>query len=350
MSCDENYLPYAAVTIASIARHADPRRNYQIFILYDKLQNSLKYKLLHMQKRNITIEFIQMGQYIKTYKPLFHTQYHFTESAYYRFFIPIIFNSFEKILYCDCDGLFIKDCKEIYDFKFDGLLAVVRDIWMGITTQENPNLYNEYFKKILGLSNINNYFNSGLMLFNIKKCIDINLTDKCLKKLEEVQNPKWVDQCIFNVVCENIVDFLPLSYNVLINLILKYPEGLENKLSSTDYNDYMASINDPIYLHFAAFPKPWGDESEYSFFFWENAKNTPFYESLLINRLEKQLIIPLSERINCLEGRFISLQKQIDRLESWSLRENIKKTIKFLLPPALYLKLKKGLSSLRRNY
>lgn len=353
MCCDENYLPYASTTIASISRHADPTRNYQIFILYDKLRDSLKHKVLYMQKYNIKIEFINITPYIQMYKHLFHTHGDFTESVYYRFFIPIIFSNFNKVLYCDCDGLFVKDCKDIYDLGGEGLVAAVRDIWMEIKLKNYPDVYGKYFKETLRLNNIHNYFNSGLMLFNIKKCIRFNLIDKCIQKLQEIKSPWWVDQCIFNAVCQDRVVFLPLSCNVLINLIVSC-EDVEKQLSPTDYKEYLYAINNPIYLHFASFQKPWKSDSDYSFFFWENAKSTPFYENLLIDLLDKRFIIPLQERINCIDERFIPLQKQInvldeyfillqqrvDRLESWSLRENIKKMLKYLLPKFLYQKIK----------
>lgn len=57
------------------------------------------------------------------------------------------------------------------------------------------------------------YFNSGVLLFNIKQCNSINFLECFLDTLKDIKEPIFMDQCVFNAMLENRVKFLDLRYN-----------------------------------------------------------------------------------------------------------------------------------------
>ena len=52
------------------------------------------------------------------------------------------------------------------------------------------------------------------MLFDIKKCINFNLEEKFLEKLNEIKEPVNIEQDILNSICQENINFLDLSWNV----------------------------------------------------------------------------------------------------------------------------------------
>ena len=284
-STDDNYVKYLAVAIQSLIEHSSDKNKYYIYVLNAGLLPENKNKLLLIQKDNIKINFVDISSFLQKYKnEIFYTRLHFSPAVYYRFFIPKIFSNLDKMLYCDCDVIFQHDIAELYNISLDNKFAgVVKDFvvrWEN-ATEQNKKFPNGYYRDFLGLKNVNDYFNSGVMLCNIQYMEHCNYTEKCIATLEKIKTPRYVDQDILNIVCEGKVFFIDDKWNIL-NHLFDFHEGILNYLSEQEKTIYLENYRFPYILHFSSNVKPWHNPNvRNSQVFWKYARKTNFYEEII---------------------------------------------------------------------
>jgi lipopolysaccharide biosynthesis glycosyltransferase len=126
---------------------------------------------------------------------------HLTIEAYYRLAIPSIIKA-EKVLYLDCDVLIKSDLTHLFskNLKKFALAAVIDPAFQPI--------------KKLRMKPKSTYFNSGVMLLNLKYWRDEEISKKVLKYLRD--NPKkitYADQCALNAIINGNYLALNKKYN-----------------------------------------------------------------------------------------------------------------------------------------
>ena len=89
-----------------------------------------------------------------------------TPSALLKFKISEILANYDKIIYLDGDILVQKDLTELYNIDIDGYYVAAVDDTGKIYHKKD--VYAKY----------PNYFNSGVMLLNLKKCREDNISSK----------------------------------------------------------------------------------------------------------------------------------------------------------------------------
>lgn len=274
-SSDENYINYLGVCIFSLIKHSSALNEYKIYILNDgNISENSKNKIFKMLRKNITIEFINIITFMSKYDSnFFTTPQHQTIAAYYRFFIPEIFPQYDKIIYLDCDMIILTDIADLYNIDIrSNLLGAVRD------PMSKSNTHKNYIENILGKNTYKDYFNSGCLILDTKLCRNEEITDKLINKLIEVKNPKCVDQCIFNAVCDDKTYFLSSNWN--------YFCAAGQIINSFTDNKTVPKL-EPYIIHFIGYRKPWenfGEELENSYFknlWWQYARQTNFYNDIL---------------------------------------------------------------------
>ena len=250
MSADNTYVPYLAVTIQSIIENAPEKAKYSIYVLHNEISKINQNKILKMQNAFLTIQFVDISSFFDEQNDkLFYTCNHFSVATYFRFFIPKLFKSFKKVIYCDCDAVFLKDVSKLYDIDLKtNWLAAVKDTMVNIDLMKSLKAI-KYYKDFLKLERPDNYFQAGLLIINIEELLKNNFTELCLNTLKIIKRPKYVDQCILNKVCENKVLFLNNEWNVEHFIPLIEP-NFKNFLSKTQYESFQEAWLSPAYLHF----------------------------------------------------------------------------------------------------
>ena len=287
-STDQNYIPYLGVAIQSIIDNSSPRNNYDINVLYESLSVAQQRKILQMKRENISIRFISLRPYYSRLPDIFYTRSHFTKAIYNRFFIPQIFSGYSKVLYLDCDLVVDKDIAELYDTVLGDkyLVAAVRDYECIRWASKDKNFGISYFGNFLNLSNVLNYFQSGVLLMNIQQMRQENFCQKLFDTLERIQSPKFPDQDIFNIVCENRVLFLDARWNVEFHIPVWHSDWMQTMPVSMLY-DYIESRENPWIVHYAGSKKPWHNAClEMGSYFWKYAASSPFYHEILYENLK----------------------------------------------------------------
>ena len=149
----------------------------------------------------------------------------------------------DKCLFLDGDTLIKDSLEEMYNIDLgDNYAACVKDT-----------------SCIFGQRvDLPNYFNSGVMLLNLKKMREDNIKDKLIeaKKNQQV-NLRIIDQEAFNMVFNGKVFFLPLDYNFQF----VYLNGVSiqdiNKTYNGNYLSYYDALGQCKIVHYSSYVKPW---------------------------------------------------------------------------------------------
>jgi lipopolysaccharide biosynthesis glycosyltransferase len=162
--------------------------------------------------------------------------------AYARLLVPNIVNT-SKIIYLDSDLIVNTDISPIWDLNIEGsALGAVSRQEIGETNDK------KFFKK-KGRDLSDDYFNSGVLLMNIKEWEKQNLVDKCLETAA-VHGGKLpsADQTVLNIVFGDEFEPLPTKYNLPVN-----PDR---------ENVEPCRVEDKV-IHLIGYPKPWSLLGEY---------------------------------------------------------------------------------------
>lgn len=258
---DNNFVPILSVTLSSLVKNSSLGNNYDIFVLTDDIteHNQKKLKTL-VESNNISLRFVNVKENLNRYDlNIFFINGHFKLPTYYRFFIPELFENFDKILYLDSDMIIMDDVAKIYNLNIQSGLMAVKDPFTQCKIKDDLS-YKGYCKDILKLKNLENYFQNGVVLYNIKFLRDFDFTNKCINTLKEIETPKHLDQCVMNSIMQGYVDFVDLEWNTewYVPLLVK---DYKNLLQKDLLSKYIKAYENPKILHYASYKKPW-------FHFW----------------------------------------------------------------------------------
>jgi lipopolysaccharide biosynthesis glycosyltransferase len=308
--CTSNeYLPYMTVAMNSIIKSFSSNNGTICFyVFYSNISLDNKTILESYIKHfiHIKIEFINVSEYFQNRN---NNIGGLSVETYFRLLIPYILNSFEKVLYLDCDIICLGDISDLFKYDINNsLLACSRDFelirkkWKHHTDR-------------IGAKNNECYFNGGVILFNNKYFLNEYSFDNILKLIYS-HRYDFLDQDILNVLCEGRVYLLPMEWNLMSN-------GFYRKIPRKYKEEYLTAQKNPKIIHFV-WDKPWrnGYISKRSEYFWSNAKETPFFQNIASNFLLRKTIIPPKEiYLDILEGHSYGLKFIIKCLISWVIRK-----------------------------
>lgn len=185
---------------------------------------------------------------------------HITIEAYYRFFIPeLLPDDIDKVLYLDVDIICTGKIKDLFNEVLgSNILGMVGDCVYNDVRNFNRLPYEKEY----------NYYNSGVILFNLK----LFREEKCMNKLIDfvLTNPEkciYHDQDAINYVLKDRIKNIDWSYNVqkyfwFVSYWLK-PETLPRRMFGQDYikkeywNSLYEGVKNPKLVHFTDRDKPW---------------------------------------------------------------------------------------------
>lgn len=232
------YSKYLATTIVSILENT--MSDICIHIFHDETIDKEKkdfFKSLIEDKYNQEVIFylLDLNNEIQKWNVR-----NFSIGCLFRLYI-FEYCKFEKIIYLDCDTLILSDIRNLWEYNIDNYYCgVIRDI-----EETRITIDNLYYKSIK--IKAENYFNSGVLLFNIKKIkTDFNIIEEARKFFLENKNILFPDQDFLNFLFQDNVFFLDKKFNY----IFKDIENVKN---------YM--LKHIVILHFAGSIKPWNSSN-----------------------------------------------------------------------------------------
>ena len=238
--CDSHYIMPTAVAITSLICNKNPNTYYDIYIIAADLSEREIEKFYEFKGSNADIYIIKAS--LEKFKGI-RISGHFTSTVYLKFDLPDLIPNQDKVLYLDSDVIIQKDLNDLFEININDYYAgVVKDI--GLVDND---------------LNFKNYFNSGVMLLNLKLMRENDASTALLNIRKTADNVTYMDQDCFNILFDKKVKLLPVIYNCFYNLFLrnKYTLDFINKCFETNYSSLDNIKKDSYIIHLASYDKPW---------------------------------------------------------------------------------------------
>lgn len=257
-ACDEGFVKYTMVSMKSIMENADRSRKYHIYILHMGITKAIQVKVLAMADEEFAIDFVDVTDKMRSIADKLPIRDYYSNTTYFRLFIPDMFPQYRKALYIDSDTIVVGNIAELYDHKLGKLYAGVCPDRVVAQTD----ILGDYVEKVLGVKRAR-YFNAGVMLMNCSQFRENHLLDEFLEMLHIYLFVVAQDQDYLNLICKNQVLYMEPKWNAQVFGELACPEeevGL---------------------FHFNMAAKPWHyEDCRLAEYFWKYAKMTADYDAI----------------------------------------------------------------------
>ena len=257
---DDGYVPFLAVALESLIRNSSKNYYYAIKILYTNIEERNKKKISKYERDNVKIEFVNLNYYIEEVKDKLYTRDYYTNTTYFRLFIPNLYPQYDKVLYLDSDIVVLGDIADLYNVEIgDNLVAAAPD-----DVIQSSNIFQEYAERVVGVAKYQNYFNAGILLMNLDEMRKFEFQEKFLYLLEQIKFTVAQDQDYLNRLCKGRVKIISTVWDRM------------------PIPDSSVKDEDLKIIHYNLIYKPWHfDDVLYSKYFWDYVKKTEFYKDIL---------------------------------------------------------------------
>lgn len=254
---DDEYIPFLGIALKSLIDNASDENKYQIKILYTNVSSENIKRIKKYEKENINIEFVDLNKQLEDIKEKLYTRNYFSNTTYYRLFIPELYPEYKKAIYIDSDTICLTDIANLYNIDMENnLIAGVPD-----GAIQAIDVFKDYVERVVGVSDYNNYFNAGIIVMNLEELRKYKFQDKFIYMLGKVRFEVAQDQDYMNRLCKGRVKLLDFSWNRM---------PIMGKQSG--------DIN---IIHYNLGAKPWYfDDVLYQEYFWKYAEKTDFYNEI----------------------------------------------------------------------
>ncbi len=280
-AANDGFVPYFAACLQSLLDCSSSKNNYDIVLLHKDICESNQKLLLEMVRGfdNVSLRFYNVGFVVGQYS--LKANAHISEETYYRFLIQDVLPDYDEILYLDCDIIICTDVAKIFDEDLTGFyLAATRDPdFAGQINGANKKTI-KYINSSFHMNDPHNYFQAGVILFNIKEMKEAYSTEEWLQFASTPY--MYNDQDVLNLYCEGKVKYLDMKWNLLADCDHTRISKVISFAPNSIQNEYFEARKCPYIIHYAGFMKPWHRPTEdYAERFWSAIRKTPFYEKAL---------------------------------------------------------------------
>ncbi len=237
---DQAFIPHMGVTMTSILINAAPSDRIHFFVLSESLPEHEKERIRSLNSiksfdfTHIPITSIDEFLHIST---LNHSPSHVTLPTYFRLKIGSFIPWIDRALYLDCDIIVRRSLKELWDLDLQGKT---------IAAVENFSFPGDKQKRLFGADK---YFNSGVILFDLKKWRERDYENKAFNLDRSLlAHARFHDQDILNHTLKNDVLYLGNRWNFMIHIF----DDIFRESDCTNIE-----MPDPVIVHFTTDRKPW---------------------------------------------------------------------------------------------
>lgn len=181
------------------------------------------------------------------------TSSYVSKMAFVKFYLAEILSNEDIVLYLDSDTVVSSDISEVFEIDISNIYAaVVED--MGVYTQFGRN--SAFFCERINSSNPK-YFNSGVMLLNLVKMRNDDISEKLVNYKKTGIN-FFVDQDAFNYLFGDNCLWLDYKYNFRTSAFYERDfNELNNYFFDGKYLSEEKCIEEQVILHLSGKYKPW---------------------------------------------------------------------------------------------
>lgn len=262
---NDGYAVPMCTAIYSMLVNRDRTRCYDILILYTELSEENKTKLLNLATGEdfVTIRLVSVSQW-KEKLPEKLGAYYTVEAVYRLLLLGEMFACYDRILYLDSDMVVNGDISRLYDIEMDGyeVAAVRAEDFRALSKMKQPVFFDgypynadNYRTDALKMQHMEDYFNSGVVLFDLKKARKRIRMDEVFSLLSQ-HRYTYCDQDVLNILFDGRVRTLDCTWNYMTCIEEHLQCG--NIHNQTLYQDLKR--NDPKIIHYVGGIKPWNGE------------------------------------------------------------------------------------------
>lgn len=272
---DDNYCLPTAVCIQSIISSLSDNIDIVIHVCTFGLNdyNTNKLTNLSNEKTTVIVDTFNIDNY-RDKLSLVNQKSHVSPTALIKFELPNFYSNIDTLLYLDGDIIVKGDLSALLNIDLEcKYMASSFEFWTYITAVKYT------LKRTVPF-----YFNSGVMLMNLRKMREDKITEKLwFHKLNSTKT-KLMDQESLNAVCASNSLSLPVKWN--FNPIFA-EEGYVryiNKLYGTKYRNVQELLDDVCIIHYVGkSDKPWIFKGARLRKYWdESNRKMPHPETLLL--------------------------------------------------------------------
>ena len=246
------YLPHTMVAMLSVLENA--KRPVSVHILGDELSDAAKKAIEDACKRNGAADLVFHD--LEEILPRQRLLGNWSRVILGRLWIPELIDG--RVLYLDGDTYTFADISPLFEMDMGGsLLGCVRDIGQlsyfdkHRKLEQKPESY-RYIEDIMSPFPRNDYFNSGVLLFD---CDGIRKNKEILSqitRIEKLENYSLPDQDHLNIVFKNRTLLLHPSWNSCYGLERRGVRISKNVLPPEEAH----KLESPKIIHYVLGPKP----------------------------------------------------------------------------------------------
>lgn len=265
-AADDNYsMPLAATTRSVVANMRNPQ-NLSLYIIDGGVLGANKKRITeNLKSKQVKVTWIKAPTSQFKNMQISST---ITIAAYYRLLIPeFLPTETEKAIYIDSDVIVRSDIEALWKQDVgDNYLLAAQDMGAPLVSSGRGLInYQE-----LGIPADYKYFNSGVLVFNLKKWRQNNTSSEVIKYLNDYkQQVRWHDQDGLNAILAGKWGELDARWNQMPYLF-RFRSWQESPFSEEEYNNL---LNHPYIIHYSTREKPWNDNCNHP-------KKELFYEYL----------------------------------------------------------------------
>ncbi len=293
----------AIVLAASIKAHARAERPVRLYALTDftsrdlpdvaQLMNDESFELVPLPCTNVHGDF-----------PI---RDHITAGTYLRFLVPELLPDVPKVVYLDVDIAVHRNLEALYDTPLDGHAIAAMPDWpmlVGSLTwptffipyQDERLRFAAYVQRVLGLDcdGTTNYFNCGVMVFDLDIWRRDNIAARTIKYLTDTPGLYYMDQDALNYMMGGRYVRLDARWNSFANC--SFPAYVNVLVRATRAGRRWEALRtiwrrDPWIIHYAGANKPWAPQEPRTprdDVWWRYAALSPLRERIIADYQAKE--------------------------------------------------------------
>ena len=242
---DDRFVEFIGVMLDSLFLH-NRNEKFRVHVIFSsKVSQKTKDRLSQLgEQSSAEFCFYELNYDLFKAFPTRKTD-HISVSAYIRLFMSeVLPNDIEKVLYLDGDILVVNSVRELWDMELgDAMVAAVEERYPFDT--ESP--------ERLGYPKSYSYFNSGVLLVNLKKWKECNFAQSCLDFIKTHYDRIHLhDQDVLNALLYDKKKFISIRWNLMDFFLYKRPEVQDCRVA-----DWEKALENPAIIHFTGRRKPW---------------------------------------------------------------------------------------------
>lgn len=254
------YSKLAITTLKSLFINNKSVNEITIYYIGDNLSETSYQNLVDLvNEYNRKIVFVPMP---KSFDQLTGSNRNGQTVFCYCYFQDLLPETVDKVLLLEGDQLITGDITELYDTDISDYYIAAAD-----------DLQSSLYKKKIGMQPNSPYVNCGVILYNLKKWREENITDTITRVLNSGKHMFFYDvQDVINFTVEGGVKVLPPKYNCTTAVFLfDYEDMIRYRRPSTKCSkeDYENGKKNPLIVHFTKNqiiqPRPWTIECYHPF-------------------------------------------------------------------------------------